>query len=257
LELLVEGQTLAKDGNTEDENEDAWSCSTGLAPRAYRFALSDGATETSFSREWATILAASYVGGADSRRRLMKNLPSERRTWAHIANRKPLPWYAEQKLKLGAFATLLGIRLTAINVSKVQRRRHVGALCQWRSTAIGDSCLFVVRDGTLRRAWPLYKSKDFGNRPQLLPSRPQLDSEVRRSLVECTGTSTAEETIFLTTDAVAQWFLREFECGGVPWEDLGAALGSENDFEQFVRSLLERRKIRNDDLTAIRVCVND
>ena len=47
-----------------------------------------------------------------------------------------LPWYAEQKLSQGAFATFLGLTL---------HRNRLSSSLSWDCTAIGDSCLFQVR----------------------------------------------------------------------------------------------------------------
>jgi hypothetical protein len=256
VELLVSAQSLAKGGNTEAENEDAWGAATSLGPRVHRFALSDGATETSFSREWATILARAYIAGADSRRRLLLGMSSSRKAWEQSAKRKPLPWYAEQKLKMGAFATLLGMRFTDAGAPASRHTTRNAALGQWKATAIGDTCLFIIRNRALRRAWPLYQSKDFGNRPILLRSTPQPEL-LSPGLLETAGSCVPHDSFFLTTDAVAQWLLREFECGRKPWEDLGEALTRQDDFVRLIRSLRERGQIRNDDVTAVRITVTD
>src|SRR6476469_6806518 len=54
--------SLAKAGNAEDENEDRFAAKTGRWLREgelARIALSDGATESAFAREWADVLVRS------------------------------------------------------------------------------------------------------------------------------------------------------------------------------------------------------
>lgn len=56
-----------------------------------------------------------------------------------------LPWYAEEKRDLGAFATFLGLSF---------RPRVEGPGGWWRAVAVGDCGLFHTRDEQLLRAFP-------------------------------------------------------------------------------------------------------
>ena len=66
MQILVEGFWLPKAGNTEDEYEDALSPkkTQGKLERKFpRFAVADGATESSFSGLWAQLLVDSNSHG--------------------------------------------------------------------------------------------------------------------------------------------------------------------------------------------------
>src|SRR5712692_2413403 len=97
---------LPKLGNSAEEYEDA----AAADPRCGRFAIADGAAESSFAALWARLLVTGFVAAppadlgswADFLRPLQQR-------WAAEVGGRPLPWYAEMKLQQGAFATFLGV----------------------------------------------------------------------------------------------------------------------------------------------------
>ena len=50
-------------GNSHEEYEDAWAHRHTRTPGGIRVAVADGATESSFAKLWAALLAQSYVRG--------------------------------------------------------------------------------------------------------------------------------------------------------------------------------------------------
>jgi hypothetical protein len=74
--------------------------------------------------------------------------------WAKWILEQELVWYAKRKVEQGTFATLLGLEIDTDNC--------------WRSMAIGDSCLFVVRDGKLLHSFPIETASQFNHRPNLI-----------------------------------------------------------------------------------------
>jgi hypothetical protein len=147
--------TVPKRGNRAEENEDAMAAS----PNALRFAVADGATEGWESGAWAVRLVASYVERPPSPTRFTGWLAAAR-NWALPPADGPEPWYAAEKREEGSFATLAGLALRS-------SRRGGWA---WRSVAVGDSCLLHIRGEELVLAVPLSATKEFGNRPALVPS---------------------------------------------------------------------------------------
>src|SRR5690242_16921574 len=95
---------LPRRGYSADEYEDAFAGDD----RTGRFAVADGATESSFAAAWARLLVEEYVRTPT---RWSSWLPAVRRRWAAGVEGRPLPWYAEAKAEEGAYATLLGVRL--------------------------------------------------------------------------------------------------------------------------------------------------
>src|SRR5947209_19228121 len=95
---------VPKHGNAEDEYEDAWAADPGRG----RFAVADGASETSFAGRWAQLLTEAVLA-APRPPELARWLPRARRRWSSEVMGLELPWYAEMKREQGAFATLLGV----------------------------------------------------------------------------------------------------------------------------------------------------
>jgi hypothetical protein len=217
---------LPKRGHSDDEYEDAFAAD----PEAGRFAVADGATESSFAGPWARLLVERFVAGDEA-----GWLGSSRAAWAAEVDGRPLPWYAEAKRAEGAFATFLGLVLA----------REAGG---WRALAVGDACLFLVRDDRLARAFPLGRPEDFGNQPRLLGSRadphPPAPDETR-------GDWRPGDLFLLATDALAEWFLRRTRAGGRPWHDLDGLSGEA--FADWVERRREQEGLRNDDVTVVAI----
>ncbi|HEX5272936.1 MAG TPA: protein phosphatase 2C domain-containing protein, partial [Gemmataceae bacterium] len=217
---------LPRRGSSADEYEDAWAAE----PAAGRFAVADGASESSFAGLWARLLVEGFVRPAPGW------LAAARQSWAASVDGRALPWYAEAKRDDGAYATLVGL---------------VVADGRWHALAVGDACLFQVRGDCLLASFPLGRSADFGNRPRLIGSRPFAEAETH---AEGRGEWEAGDRFLLMTDALAQWFLRRHEAGERPWQELGAL----SEGERFAEWVDERRRgdgLRNDDVTVVMVDV--
>jgi hypothetical protein len=233
---------LPKAGNATADYEDAYYTPAPNAPRhrGYRFAIADGATETSYSGLWANMLTSAYGEDTIDDRLDPKDLAPLRQQWLAQVNSKPLPWYAEEKARLGAFSSLLGMRMY-----------KDGAQLKWFAVAVGDSCLFQLRGGRLITAFPLKRSVDFTSRPALLSSNAGEGSPVRTS-----GRWKERDTFFLMTDALACWFLRAIEAKTHPWE---ALLSLRDDdagrqaFGQLMHDLRSTGQLRNDDITLLHI----
>ena len=232
MNIVVQSFWLSKAGNTRGEYEDSfdfsynrrrWTkvCSrpTFLAVerdmRQPRFAVADGATESSFSGEWARLLVRSYVHhGPRTPRTLLRIVDECSAQWTREVMTKPLSWFAEDKARQGSFATLVGLSLSPGAESRLGGR--------WTALAVGDSCLFQVREGQLASAFPLERADLFGYHPLLLSTIPERNQAVweQPSKLRKTGDWQNGDLFLLMTDALAQWFLSEVERGGQPWETL-------------------------------------
>jgi hypothetical protein len=161
-------------------------------------------------------------------------------TWSDAVDNLPLPWYADQKRELGAFATFLGFKV---------RGRPGSNAGVWRAIAVGDACLFHIRGAKLRLAFPVAHSADFGNRPDLVRSRRAAPDSSRRAR----GRWQPEDRFLLMTDALAQWFLLGVEEARDPISEIGALLAQPPDQAGFAAWVTECRRssMRNDDVTLI------
>lgn len=238
-----------KAGSTEAEFEDAFHPTDKLEGEhgTFRFAIADGATESSFCRLWARLLVKAVGTGRLSPNYLEPTLSKLKKCWARSIHTKSLPWYAEEKAQSGAFSTLLGLFLT-------EPKKDDG---RWEAFAIGDSCLFQVRDNQLLASFPIKDSKSFTSRPVLLSSRDQSE-DGRESLQLLDGTWKYEDHFFLMTDALAQWFLTRYEFGEQPWSLL-QSLGSRDypsNFASWVNGLRQNKLLKNDDVTLWRISIS-
>ncbi|MHB9075769.1 MAG: hypothetical protein ACYC6G_19885 [Desulfobaccales bacterium] len=318
---------LHKAGNAPEEYEDASSCN----PEGMRFAIADGAAESSFAKQWADTLVAAFAQAyeslppisdpkpkaQDSERGLksggMSSTPSFHQTrdlkeleecskqiirtkdpkefeecveklikcqpeatlsfdhtqdatgfikhyqeqddtlafekwllplqskWHASISWDKLPYYAYDKAQDGAFSTFLGLQLV-----------HVGDAMVgfWEAWAVGDCCLFQVRQEQVIAKFPMEASKDFGNSPYLICSYPQKKQKLSEKLLTFRKNFWVNDIFFLTTDALGQWILQECEAGSPPWSKI-LEITKESEFVDFVTGLRQHGAIRNDDTTLI------
>ena len=218
--------TAPKAGGVLSELEDAHAGDV----QAGRFAVADGASESAFAAAWADLLVERYVANGG---RWSNWLLPARQTWEQQCRQPDLPWYLEEKLAEGAFATLLGVSFRSPR--------------QLQAAAVGDCCLFHVRGNVLRRAFPIERSQDFGLRPALLCSRRSLANEkTKRCQLRCDWRR--RDLLLLATDALAQWFLKRAEDGATPWTEC-LELASQEQFDAWMMRLRNDKLIRNDDAT--------
>lgn len=182
------------------EDSFAYDVSTGL------FAVADGASQTSFSGIWSSLLVKQFVSEP-----LIENDEFEVDRWVRRAQRKyeraapaesELPPLVRAKARKGSAATFLGIQLVPASESDPSEE----AVAQCRVIAIGDCCLLHFRPSALSvsslfiqtaddfDAMPMcFLSKDFD--PAGCPLR--VDHIYARQ----------GDILVLATDAVAKWLL--------------------------------------------------
>lgn len=237
---------LPKAGNTVEEYEDAWATSPedGSLPGHFACAVTDGATETSFAGLWARLLAEAYCAGGTTPETLLAALPAAQSIWREAVAAIPLPWYAEEKARQGAFAALVGLSLVA------DPDVDGG---QWTALASGDSCLMQIRGDDLLIAFPIASATEFNSRPTLLSSEPAMNVGFTDTLGSIGGEWLPGDRFYLLTDAAACWFLASYEAGEQPWTilDTLAAPADAPDFPAWVAELRAAHAIRNDDLTLL------
>jgi hypothetical protein len=241
--LVCRSLQAPRRGASLEECEDAVAA---VAERG-RFAVADGASESAHAGLWARLLVEDFTGAAADA--WTDALPPLQRRWAEKADPRPgdtpLPWYLEDRLRQGAFATFLGLVVDAAPESN-----GTGAgPWRWRALAIGDSCLFQVRARKLLRRFPVEHSAEFTSSPWLVGSRtpPQ-------GLNRTEGDGQPGDRLWLMTDALALWFLRQVETGLEPWLELELMLDfSAERFAEWVEGRRKARELRDDDVTLLAV----
>ncbi len=218
----------------------------------FRASVSDGATDSIFSKLWAQLLAFGYGAGKWASDITADSVMQEQSAWLDFLAKQQLPWYAEEKAELGAFAAMVG--LTLFNQSK-----------QWTAMALGDCCIFHIRNGECLKSFPISSSSDFSNFPLLLCSVAERNSNVFESKqVVLDGTWQTGDQFALMSDTVACWFITQMEQGNAG--PTIAALDSANSLDAFVSLINHARTtkggdgnvlMRDDDVTVTLVRVAD
>jgi hypothetical protein len=211
-----------------------------------RFAVADGASESAYCGLWARLLVEDFVAGNGvDHASWMASLPALQGRWSREVDPRPgdppLPWFVEERLRAGAFATFLGL---SVEPAADEAGWH------WHALAVGDSCLFQVRSGALVTSFPVQHTADFSSTPWLVGSRT-----AARGLHQASGPAQAGDRLYLMTDAMALWFLRFAEFGARPWEDLERLLAETDDtrFAAWVETLRQAHLLRDDDVTLLGV----
>jgi hypothetical protein len=258
---------VPKNGNAEDECEDAAAVLPTSGPGEWVdepifAAVSDGASESLLAGDWASLLARTIIKIAQEDGRILSApehfadaLLSISTNWddwltEYLARRelcgRPIQWYEQPKLTQGAYATLL--------VSCFSRSQEDN-LTRWYAAAIGDSCLFHVRENKLICAFPVASSSEFNIAPNLVNSR----NKDRKLLTSRTETISGQwkpgDEFFLCSDALACWFLKESENDVLPWRILKhfAYPCDAYEFAAWATSLRTEGQMRNDDITLIHI----
>src|SRR5437773_1094806 len=201
------GPSIELPGNGLVQYEDAWAHRQTRTPVGIRVAVADGATESSFAKLWAVLLAESYVRSELAGAEFFARLKPARRLWQRRLAGRPLPWFASEKAEQGAFAAFLGVEIDA----------HKN---RWTALAVGDCCLMQVDDVGKRmrvlEMFPLQKSSQFTMSPYLIGSRS--DGESLKDRIQVSkGSFRDGDMLLLATDAMAAWLLKRHEEGRSCW----------------------------------------
>jgi hypothetical protein len=168
-----------------------------------------------------------------------------------------LPWFAMEKARAGACTTFLALEFspsseggTEMNTSMWRRLIGAapGASMNWKAEAVGDSCLFHVRDDRLLKSFPLEKPEQFSHNPVLVTTNPDHNRLVCERMQSKTGDCRAGDLFLLMTDALAKWFLQSCEKKEKPWR-IFREFVDESKFKQFVIEQREAGRLENDDTT--------
>lgn len=249
--FIIKSFTTPKYGNSISENEDA----IVLSPLRNRgnfsylcLAISDGATQTSFSNLWANLLVNEVV--AERKTPSFKNLydiiQNAGLKWQSEISTYNLPWHAEEKVKNGAFSSLLWIRLRFPDISK-------GSVGRIKSLAVGDSNLFIFRDDRLHLSFPIKKAEDFGNAPILISSLSSKNKILIDSVFFLEESILPGDELFVATDALAAFLLRRLEEDSSAYtqikEDIILKANQNTLLETWTQVLRDTGQLKNDDTT--------
>lgn len=233
--------SVSERGNAVEENEDRYS---RRGKKNVLLAVSDGATEASFSGEWADFLVQSpwknwllgraYIEETTVPEELVRDwLEPIRRDFEASLNQERLPWYLAAKVRQGAFATFLGFRMSPRG--------------RWIAVSCGDSCIVRVRGGCIIDSFPFKNSSEFGDQPRLVSSKP--GASLPEMAIASGETCADGEVIILATDALAAWMLED----GTRDKRARRLLScqSQDEFAALIAEESQEGRLKNDDATAV------
>lgn len=233
--------TAQKAGLDPEENEDqaAWR---QVDDRRWRLAVADGATEATFSRQWASALVSAWVSEPLLKRPDAALLERARLEWAaSIPAAAGMPWYAQAKLAVGSAATAAFVEV-----------RSTSRAWRWSADVVGDCGVIVLQASGRRfrrRAIPFTQSAQFGSAPRLLSTEPGFRSA--REVTRYTGIATKPFEAWIMSDALTQACLLADERRLPIYDRLFNAAADAGTFEGVVGDLRETRQLRNDDATLV------
>lgn len=241
LQLASRVMTLAKDADWPDENQDCCRVdeARGLA------AMADGVASAIFSRLWARILVTAAVDGLPDpadRETFTPWLAERRQQWSRQIDVSRLTWFQKPKLREGAFSTLLYVRLIPPGeTDEASRAWRLSAL------AVGDTCLFLVRDGAVVRKFPIQTAAELECNPMAIGSI-DLGHDAQIKFHRMEESCRPGDVVVLCTDAIAEWALRLEESDRAPaWQ--GYWDMPQPDWEAEIKRLRAERELRYDDAT--------
>ncbi|HUT09692.1 MAG TPA: protein phosphatase 2C domain-containing protein [Thermoguttaceae bacterium] len=235
---------LAKDIEHPEEDQDAYAldAAAGIA------VVADGVSSAIFSRQWAGVLAEAVIADTpdpDDKEAFARWLAERRQAWSERIDTSGLAWFQKAKLPVGAFSTLLWVRLLPV---EEQQEGAFGAF-RLQGFAIGDSCLLHVRHGEVLRTFPVQKAEEFQDDPVVLGS---VDLS-RDHLMEFTSLDElcyADDLLVLCTDAIGEWALRSLESGKSPdWDAFWNM--TQPQWEDEITRLRQQQEMRYDDATLV------
>ena len=233
---------LAKEGSHTDEWEDA----CGYSESRGTFSVADGASSAPRAHEWASQLVASFVLTSEppldlaSFERCVNGAAQAFMSRASQSSESDA-WYVREAASRSSYATFLGLRV----------RAH-GRQGAWEAVAVGDTCLFRVREGKLLGSFPLQSPDEFNPTPSLIPSsRGGNASGLNPSMAA--GACRAGDVFLLASDALAQWALATARDDASVWYVLASIRSTM--FRQMVADLRATGAMVNDDVTLLRCCM--
>ncbi|MCS6955872.1 MAG: hypothetical protein NZM44_05910 [Candidatus Calescibacterium sp.] len=242
--------SIPKIGNCFEENEDNLlipSKSDIENESVIKFAISDGATESSFAKEWSDLLVCCYKDKPFDLDNLNSTIQTISEMWYSRISTIELPWYAQEKVVQGAFAAFLGLTINFIENT-------------FEAISIGDCNLFQIRENKLFCSFPLSNPEEFGNTPALFASNMKYQTNLEETVKYLQGNIKQKDIFILSTDSLAVWLLKEMQNNRKPWKRLFNLLREnkkkEDVFTKWIRGKVEKRIIRNDDISVIIVEIN-
>ena len=235
-----------KRGETDDGIQDsvAFDLSNG------RFAISDGVTQSFIPQIWSTTLVDYFINNQSDKLVIGDGLLDEfvraREIFLNSLDEEQLFYQklAEDELE-NAKATFAGLQILNHEII-------------WQ--VIGDSCIFIIpTNGQIKCKSSITSTIDseghlemkFDNHPNYIAS----DGTIKGHILE--GKDYLDSGwIVLMTDAISDWFVKQYNLGEDPLEQL-LKLENNSDFDQLVDKECQLGRMKSDDTSVILISISN
>lgn len=159
--------------------------------------------------------------------------------WINRIDWVNLKWNVLEKAKKGAYASFLGLEIRKNLLTKDGYA--------WRAVAIGDCCMFLIKNQKIIDSFPIKDSSLFGSMPSMLPSISTFNALGRYKIDVKEGKIKRGEIIILATDALAKWIIQQSRIS----RDL--IFLDDTKLNLYFEELIKNGKLKNDDITFFRL----
>lgn len=247
MALLARAYWCPKSSGVRSEWEDGFALSEvdGI------MAVSDGATWSPRSGDWANSLAFSYMTdrtlqGTVSSEAFIDWISQLSKSFNMPAPSDDVPaanveqeWWADGVRAKGAAAAFVGLRFDL-------RQR------EWAAVGVGDCCLFHFSPNHRPVAFPLERPDQFHSSPTLINSSAHLVSD---EIAMCSGSCAVGDLFILASDALSSWVVGELH--RPEWLAMTLASIRSSNFGPMVTQLRAAGSIPDDDVTLVRCHVQE
>lgn len=233
MDILFHG-TIAKDNENLSHNEDAYEFSL----KDKRIAISDGATNSFDSKNWANIIVKKFVCN-----------PKLNKSWIIDAIREynllhdysTLSWSKQAAFERGSFASLIGVELLEEQLTV---------------TSFGDSIAILLDGDKFIDSFPYIISEDFNKHPELIATFFKYntffekDIDLSKYQKNWCINNFDKPILICMTDAFGQWALRNKEKDSDKW-DVICNIRTQEDLAILVENERLSKDMKIDDTTLI------
>lgn len=235
-----------KRGETDDGIQDsvAFDLSSG------RFAISDGVTQSFIPQIWSKTLVDYFINNQSDKLiigdKLLNEFVRAREIFLNSLDEEQLFYQelVEDELE-NAKATFAGLQILNHEIT-------------WQ--VIGDSCIFIIpTNGQIKCKSSITSTIDseghlemkFDNHPNYIAS----DGSIKGNILE--GKDYLDSGwIVLMTDAISDWFVKQYNLGEDPLEQL-LKLENNSDFDQLVDKECKLGRMKSDDTSVILISISN
>jgi hypothetical protein len=220
-------------------------------------AVADGVSQGMLSKPWANILTKAAVEdppNPEEAEEFQCWLAERRSEWSSGVDFDNLGFFHRRRLQQvgGGFATFLWLELFPVTQDDPCAEEDT---YRWIAHAVGDCCMFHVRDGELLTTFPMMTSTDFGRSPQSLGSA-DLSQDHLLTFERYDDYCRVGDLFVLCSDAIAHALIRARESDRpVEWDWLLSL--DDPAWQTWVTTLRAEKGLEFDDTTLVLLPVAD